>query len=390
MVEKENGKLVGGGGVTELMQLGPQQIVNIGKKLKNDFWKQVLSNVTPFMQGAIYMHPEKIILAPLWGNPFFLRNNKKLKITDFPIISKQIQKVADFFEPGTSRLLSRGELEQKYDLTIHETSLIELRFIIKQTIATIGLNIDTLKAPLYPSRPLLIDIVMMCQTGCSLYSRLLNVKHSHINSLNKREDRWHRELDCTFGIEFWKRAYILVYSMKDDNKLKWFQYQINRNSLFTNYKVSKFKPLVSHLCSFCGEQPELVSHLFKKCRLVDIFWVEIKEWLSTFNLDFPVTISQILFGSQDSKLNYIILCGKYFIWKARLTTKILSFSHFKKFLYSKLETKKHAYFYGEKQEKFAEWNDIYNNLLGLQCPTALAPMPTQILNQTRIEGMLSQ
>ena len=333
------------------------------------------------------MHPEKIILAPLWDNAYFLRKNKKIKVTDYPNISDKIKTAADFFEPGTSRLLTKREMEQKYDLTINDVNFVELRLIIKQSIASIGLSIESIKAPYCPSKPLLIDIVTMCQKGCNLYSRLLNMKPENSNPMGKREERWHSELDCTFGMDFWRRTYLRVSCMKEDNKLKWFQYQINRNSLFTNYKVNKFKSFISPLCSFCGEQPELVSHLFKKCNRVNEFWSEIKEWLGTFNLILPLTISEILFGSHDasSKVNYILLCGKYFIWKARLTNQTLSPSLFKMFLYNKLESKKQAYVYGENLAEFSEWSDIYINLSGSQCRTALAPTPIQEMNHARTE-----
>ena len=53
----------------DLLQFGPNMIVNIGKKIFNNFWKQIFCAVTNFMQGAIFCNPEKTILAPFWDNP---------------------------------------------------------------------------------------------------------------------------------------------------------------------------------------------------------------------------------------------------------------------------------------------------------------------------------
>ena len=43
-----------------------------GKKMKNQFWKQILCSVSPFMQGAVYYYPENIATAPILGQPINL------------------------------------------------------------------------------------------------------------------------------------------------------------------------------------------------------------------------------------------------------------------------------------------------------------------------------
>ena len=47
-----------------------------------------------------------------------------------------------------------------------------------------------------------------------------------------------------------------------DNKLKFFQFTINRNTIKTNYIVNKFKPEVNPECSFCHNVDEKLNHLF--------------------------------------------------------------------------------------------------------------------------------
>ena len=47
--------------IIDILQLGPNLLSYIGKKLKNPFWKPVLCAVNPFMQGAIFCHSENII-----------------------------------------------------------------------------------------------------------------------------------------------------------------------------------------------------------------------------------------------------------------------------------------------------------------------------------------
>ena len=116
--------------------------------------------------------------------------------------------------------------------------------------------------------------------------------------LAQRESKWHTELNCSFGSDFWNRTHSLAAGIKNENKMKFIQYQINRNSLFTNYRVNKFKnhkspncqneevtlsfPLfdtTDHLWSMTCEvhvTPELVSHLFYLSTFVLKLWTDVK------------------------------------------------------------------------------------------------------------------
>ena len=144
-------------------------------------------------------------------------------------------------------------------------------------------------------------------------------------------------------------------------------YQIVRNSQFTNKKVNKFNPNVSPQCSYCGLEPELISHLYFNCNNVKNLWLEIKAWLSGLNIDLPLVISSILFGikkeSYDSLLNFIILTAKQFIWATKFNFNTLSFQAFKNVLKHKLEELKYSYDYVEKPELFTPWLNVYNNVV---------------------------
>ena len=131
--------------------------------------------------------------------------------------------------------------------------------------------------------------------------------------------------------------------------IRWSGYQINRNSLFTNYRVTKFKPNISPLCSLCLANEnfprfELISHLFYDCDFVLNMWQSIKTWLATLDIILPLDRAKLLFGIHNeqcnSTLNYIILCAKNCIWKAKFTTKDVSLENFQKYLYYKLTDKK--------------------------------------------------
>ena len=354
--------------IIDFLQLGPNRIVFTGKKLSNPFWKQVFSGVMSFMQGAVFCHPEKILIAPFWDNPMIKRNNKAIKSSTFPEISQKIKTISDFYKNGSSNKLSRVELENTFRVMISDETLIEMHFIIDTSFRALGLNVKNFKSPHLPCQPLLINVLNMSKKGCSVYSKFLKKKKNLNSPVVERETKWHTELQTVFSINFWNKTYTLTSEIKFENKIKWMQYQIVRNSLFTNYKVHKFKPHISPLCTLCSdvENPphnELVSHIFWDCLVTQQFWQGLTRWLGTLGVQIIFDRKIVLFGIHDkcinAKENFIILVSKYFIWKAKFTNKDLSLDLFKKYLFNKIDDLKNALTYADNDNQFNQWHDIY-------------------------------
>ena len=222
----------------------------IGKKLSNIFWRDVFCNITLFMQGALFCYPEKIITAPFWDNPSILQRNKAVKKSSFRNISTKIRTISDFYSPGTNQLYSKDQFESRYRLEISNEDFVELKYIIKVAFRKLGLGDDDNICNFLPYQPLLLNILNLTKSGCTAYRKLLKKKSNLSRSQTKSEGKWHLELGSIFGIDFWNKTYSLTANIRHENRLRWFQYQINRNSLFTNYRINKFKNHISPLCSF--------------------------------------------------------------------------------------------------------------------------------------------
>ena len=142
------------------------------------------------------------------------------------------------------------------------------------------------------------------------------------------------------------------------------QFQIVRNSQFTNSRVNKFKPSVSPLCSYCGTDVENISHLYFVCALVKTFWFDIQGWLNQLSVIFPLNINYILFGYEkepsSSRINLIILIAKRYIWTNKFNSTPLSLIAFQNLLKSKLSELKDCYEYVEKPDQFNHLLSIYN------------------------------
>ena len=113
--------------IHEFLQFGPQEMKTIGRQLNNQFWSQVLCCVAPFMEGAVFCQPQRILSAPFFENTMIGRNGKPLKSKSYPDISRNIKTVSDFYVPGTTLFKSKSELKNSCSIRInHETLRISL------------------------------------------------------------------------------------------------------------------------------------------------------------------------------------------------------------------------------------------------------------------------
>ena len=65
----------------ELLNFGPSLLCNIGKKMNNKFWRQVLLSTRGLNQGAIFCNPEKLSISSFWHNDYIQRNNKVITLS---------------------------------------------------------------------------------------------------------------------------------------------------------------------------------------------------------------------------------------------------------------------------------------------------------------------
>ena len=131
--------------------------------------------------------------------------------------------------------------------------------------------------------------------GCNTYYKLIRKKKVLNSIIKDREAVWHQELNTTYGLQFWNKSYALTTEIKNDNRLKWLQFQIVGNSLFTNHKVSKFNPNIFPYCRNCFST-EKIGHLVWDCGQAQIFWQEIKVFLEAFQITSQITAKIAIFG----------------------------------------------------------------------------------------------
>ena len=243
---------------------------------------------------------------------------------------------------------------------------------MKLALRSLGLSESAVFPIIYPYQPLLIYVANSTKKGCSRYYHLLRHQANSKTNLSVREERWHQELNCTLSSNFWTRVYTMTSEIKYDNKVKWLQYQINRNSLFTNYKVSKFSNEVSAHCTFCqilaSQQPkiELISHLFTQCTPVKKLWEDVSCWLDNLNVYLPLDEKTLIFGCHDQLSsaipNSVVFHVKYYIWLMKQKEGLPEISGFLKYFKSKLFDLQNAYLHLNKLYLFNCWANICDSL----------------------------
>ena len=190
--------------------------------------------------------------------------------------------------------------------------------------------------------------------------------------MSDRENKWHQELGQVYSKEFWNKSYKLTSEILYDNKIKWLQFQICRNSVYTNYKINKFNSQVPSFCTFClhkdpnSQNFELVSHLFVQCEVVQSLWSGVRHWVESLGIILPLDTTSLLFGFHEQPItsitNYVILTIKFYIWVSRIKDQNLFLTAYQFYLYHRLDELKNAFIYDKKDHNFDPFVTLYNTL----------------------------
>ena len=121
----------------------------------------------------------------------------------------------------------------------------------------------------------------------------------------------------------WRSSYSLAFLCTRESKLRTFQFKFIHRRIATNSYLFKIVIASDNLCSFCKKSPETILHLFWECIFVQVFWNEIKQWLSK-RPSFPNDIFsfQSCLGFVDNASNilshhFLFIC-RYHIHRSKL------------------------------------------------------------------------
>ena len=100
-----------------------------------------------------------------------------------------------------------------------------------------------------------------------------------------------------------------------DTKLRNFQLKFLHRIIPTNKSLFKYKIVNSNICDICNMNIDSIKHLFWECLHVQHFWSELKNYLSTLNVDLNLNYKLVSLGYVDhtsnrNVKNYIFILAK--------------------------------------------------------------------------------
>ena len=358
--------------LVKVLNSGPSHLQNIANQVKNKFWKNCFISLNILSRESAFSNPERFYLFSIFQNPLFKCAGRALPRINFGNPDHKIQQVSDLFK-SSGIFYSLEEINNLYNTTMTQNQLDRIHGAIQAGLASLNLNLGRCDWHPAPRQPNIVAIASLNIKGCRAFYRVFRARANFKDNTAKIEQKWHLQLNANLSVTFWNNSWRLHASMQNNNQLKWLQYQVLRNCLFTNNRVSKFKPWVSDTCDLCGLHVETPMTLFSQCHLVQLFWSEIKEYFAFFEHDLPTNRLSILFGihteSYNSVKNIAILVGKRTIWISKFRKIPPSIDLFKYFLKDYLIILSYCHCLKNTSAAFNDqWGTCFWNLQGYHGP----------------------
>ena len=312
---------------------GPYVLKAIAGKISNEFWKNVLLAAARLVTEACNQYVNDFHLFPVFGNPLFRNNERMLYRKQFKNIPKNISVVSDFFKEKDTAYTTY-EIKSLYKLNLHPTQFNNIINSIQEASNKLVSHKSVWHQT--PRQSLLVKICTRQVRGCRTFYDILRAKHNKHTTLRKYEIKWNTKLNLSLPVAFWEGVWYLHSSLQYNNQFKWLQCQILRYCLYTNNRVSKFKPEVSGLCDFCNLHDENPMTLFWECTVTQEFWGQVRLFIAGHTHHLPDSKLGVLFGftreSWDSLNNTIIMIGKQVIWNSKVKKQTPTLIQFKRLL----------------------------------------------------------
>ena len=322
---------------------GPLLLHRISEKVNNPFWSDMIRACARLLTNIPFAHPHLFYHVNIFDNELFAVKDEVLKRSEFPTLwDKQVCQVGDFFNTNVTppQLMSITDLNSKFGLKLDFLSYHRLKSAIVS--ASKKLNHKTYNERLSdlsnPKLPPIQKLTCTQSKGCSIFYKTLRAVKIHGENTNKAEQKWHKELNTVYSVDYWDSIWKHIGNPLISNKNKWLQIQINHFTLPTNYTVNKYEQTQSPFCSFCHHDYhlEVLPALFWDCPKVNAFWALIANFLRNFYPHIILGKKEAIFGDasskRDSVFNTILSLSRAFIWIQKFTSKKLEWNRYQNYL----------------------------------------------------------
>ena len=297
-------------------------------------------------KNAILCYRNEII----WNNSLITSDNKTITYTNW--LNNGIKFIKDLYDDEGKKFYSFGRLKDLYNLPSGDflkyfTLLNSIPNTWKSNIA-----LEHIDTPIAPTA--ISQIIKVKQSNSYVYKNFMkNKQHVEIRSQRKWIEQFGDEnLD-------WKNIYTVSLTSTKDVKLQNFQYKHLMRIIPTNKFLLQCHIEESSLCDFCSAHVQTINHLFWECASIQHYWAEMADFLKEYNIHISFSLKIVTFGitlqmdkPEIQVKNFIIMLGKYFIFRNKCLKTLPTLIHFKSYLTKRLKIEQEIFFMRDKIAQF--------------------------------------
>ena len=224
--------------------------------LQNPFWKDLLQGWKSFIRSSKIENLTKMLYSPIWFNSNLNRGGN-LFIKNW--FERGIRSIIDFYNLN-GELYTFDEFRELYNV---QGTFLDYQSVIRKIPNEWKVTIDNHKNEYINIRynvtcNTYVSTLLKDKKGCrKLYEILIRYEDNFQN-------KCHQELG-RIPIEEW-RKYNKILSELKEVKLKDFQFKLNNKILASKSFLFRINRIDNNLCSYCGNNPETLMHLFVDCQ----------------------------------------------------------------------------------------------------------------------------
>ena len=309
--------------VERLFSCGSEYTKTMFHKLKNVFWKDVLSAFLEFQrQTKVNIDSSNILQMPVFDNECLKIGTKSFFFKSW--FDKGICYFRDFID-------DQGNF-YNFDSFTNNTS-IKTNFLQYQGVIEClkkfkkSRKVNIIGTTFGPIIPKPISIILKQQKGSQNIYNVLNQNNDEPTGKIKWNELYN------IDDKAWENIFDAPFRITKCTKLRWFQTTINHKIMVTNNFLFKINLINNPNCSFCGNSEETIEHLLWKCPQTQIFIKEMIKQFKEMSIDLNLTEETFILGnfskSTSETVQFLLLIAKYFISMCRNTNKPLMFLVYK-------------------------------------------------------------
>lgn len=318
---------------------------------RDPFFREIINVWTEVNFEPLLKSIEHFNSQILWLNSLFKIDNKIFFYKDW--FSNGVIQVKDLLKDENT-FFSFREFKEKFNFTVCPLTYCGVISMLKKAKRLIVNNSTEIVK--YES---ISSALRKTEKASQLVYKILVDKKSVLP--NRSQEKWQTDCNC-YDIN-WKGAYLLSRQCTKSSKLIEFQFKLLHRRLPTNFFLQKIGLKDNGNCSFCGDEPDTLTHLFWTCNKTQLFWTEVVVWLKECDVvreTYSLKMTTALGLKPDTsnfklQINYCLLLARFFVWCCKVKEKGMSWCNFKRILKQNFEIETTA---PQNKLELKKWNPL--------------------------------